>query len=142
MKRAKYSTPMNRRQFVTGLAASGAALTVARDSRAVSLPRKAEDIVVYQNEKFYSAFPSIVRRPDGELIVAFRRAPNRIALGEKRNYHADPNSYLVLVRSRDNGKTWSKEPEHLFAHPLGGLRIHAWFNYATEPSSAQVMAGL
>ena len=120
MKRAKYSTPMNRRQFVTGLAASGAALTVARDSRAVSLPRKAEDIVVYQNEKFYSAFPSIVRRPDGELIVAFRRAPNRIALGEKRNYHADPNSYLVLVRSRDNGKTWSKEPEHLFAHPLGG----------------------
>jgi len=82
--------------------------------------RKVEDIVIYQNDKFYSAFPSIVRRKDGELICAFRRAPNRKLLGEKGNSHTDPNSYLVLVRSRDGGKTWSPDPELIFAHPFGG----------------------
>jgi sialidase-1 len=82
--------------------------------------RKIEDVVIYQDEKFYSAFPSIVRRSDGELIAAFRRAPNRKLLGEKSNSHTDPNSYLVLVRSRDGGKSWTREPEHIFAHPFGG----------------------
>ena len=82
--------------------------------------RKVEDIVIYQDTKFYSAFPSIVRRSDGELIVAFRRAPERRALGETKYSHTDPNSHLVLVRSRDGGKTWSYEPELLHAHPFGG----------------------
>jgi len=82
--------------------------------------RKVEDIVIYQDDKFYSAFPSIVRRPDGELIVAFRRAPERRALGEKGSSHTDPNSCLVLVRSRDGGRSWSKEPELIYANPFGG----------------------
>jgi hypothetical protein len=82
--------------------------------------RKVEDIVIYSDDKFYSAFPSIVRRPDGELLVAFRRAPERRRLGEKTYSHADPNSQLVLVRSRDGGKTWSQEPELIFANPYGG----------------------
>jgi creatinase len=30
--------------------------------------RKVEDLVIYRDETFYSAFPSIVRRPDGELL--------------------------------------------------------------------------
>ena len=82
--------------------------------------RKVEDIVIYRDERFYSAFPSIVRRRDGELLVAFRRAPERRKLGEKNYSHTDPNSYLVLVRSRDEGKTWSAEPELIYAHPFGG----------------------
>jgi hypothetical protein len=82
--------------------------------------RKVEDIVIYKDDKFYSAFPSIVRRKDGELLVAFRRAPNRKLLGEKSNSHTDPNSYLVLVRSRDGGKTWSREPGLVYADPFGG----------------------
>lgn len=82
--------------------------------------RKESDIVIYEDAMFYSAFPSIVRRPSGELIVAFRRAPERRRLGESGSSHTDPNSYLVLVRSTDNGATWSPEPEHLFAHPYGG----------------------
>lgn len=82
--------------------------------------RKVEDLIVYRDDQFYSAFPSIVRRRDGELLVAFRRAPNRKLLGEKNNSHTDPNSYLVLVRSRNGGQTWSREPEHIFAHPFGG----------------------
>ena len=39
--------------------------------------RVLEDAVIYSDEAFYAAFPSIVERPDGELLVAFRRAPDR-----------------------------------------------------------------
>lgn len=82
--------------------------------------RKVRDLVIYQDDRFYSAFPSVVRRPDGELLVAFRRAPNRRLLGELGNQHTDPNSQLVLVRSRDEGKSWGQSPELVFAHPFGG----------------------
>ncbi len=38
----------------------------------------------------------------------------------EENYtHTDANSYLVLVRSHD-GETWTREPELIYAHPLGG----------------------
>lgn len=81
--------------------------------------RKLKDVVIYEDPKYYSAFPSVVKRPDGEIIVAFRRAPNRQIFGEKGNSHTDPNSYLVLVRSQD-GETWTKEPELIYAHAFGG----------------------
>jgi len=103
----------------TILAATFAVQSQAEDKTTPAL-RKVEDIVIYQDDLFYSAFPSIVRRSDGELITAFRRAPERRALGEKGSTHTDPNSYLVLVRSRDGGKSWSKEPELVYANPLGG----------------------
>ena len=82
--------------------------------------QKIEDIVIYKDDRFYSAFPSIVRRPNGELLVAFRRAPERRQFGEANTSHTDPNSYLVSVRSKDGGKNWSKNPELIFAHPFGG----------------------
>lgn len=82
--------------------------------------RKIEDIVIYKDDKYYSSFPSIVRRPDGELLLAFRRAPDRRLFGENGYTHTDPNSYLVSVRSKDDGKTWSRNPELIFAHPFGG----------------------
>lgn len=83
--------------------------------------KKVADIVIYKDDKFYSSFPSIVRRPNGELLVAFRRAPERRGiLGESKISHTDPNSYLEIVRSQDGGKTWSKKPELMFAHPFGG----------------------
>jgi len=82
--------------------------------------RKLSDVVIYEDAKFYSSFPSIVRRSNGELLVAFRRAPDRRSLGEGFTSHTDPNSYLVLVRSRDDGRTWSREPELMFAHSFGG----------------------
>lgn len=82
--------------------------------------QKVRDVVLYDEERYYNAFPSVVRRPDGELLVAFRRAPDRRSLGEKGNQHVDPNSYLVAVRSRDGGDSWTRSPELLYAHPLGG----------------------
>ncbi len=82
--------------------------------------RKVRDVVIYADPLFHSAFPSVVQRPDGELLVAFRRAPNRLALGEGHNNHVDPNSYLMGVRSRDGGVTWTPTPELIYAHPFGG----------------------
>jgi len=82
--------------------------------------KKISDLIIYHDPAFYSAFPSVVKRPDGELIVAFRRAPERKVFGEKGSNHTDPNSYLVLVRSKDNGKTWTENPELILAHPYGG----------------------
>jgi len=81
---------------------------------------KLNDVIIYQDDKFYCSFPSLVRRPNGELLVAFRRAPERRALGEPSTGHTDPNSYLMLVRSRDNGKSWTQTPELIYANPFGG----------------------
>ena len=81
--------------------------------------RKLEDLVIYRDDSFYSAFPSLVTLPGGEVLAAFRRAPNRLRYGGAANTHVDPNSYLVLVRSRD-GRRWSSEPALVCAHPLGG----------------------
>jgi hypothetical protein len=99
--------------FALGLA------SLASASSAAAL-HKVRDVVLYDEARFYNAFPSVVRRPDGELLVAFRRAPDRRALGEKGNQHVDPNSYLVAVRSRDGGESWTPQPDLIYAHPLGG----------------------
>lgn len=81
--------------------------------------RKVKDVLIYKDAQYFSSFPSVIKRPDGELIVAFRRAPDRKVFGEKGTNHTDPNSYLVMVRSKD-GETWTKEPELIYAHPFGG----------------------
>ncbi len=81
---------------------------------------KERDVIIYKDDRFFSAFPSVVCKPDGELLVAFRRAPERRIFGETGSNHIDPNSQLVLVRSKDNGATWTSEPELVFAHPFGG----------------------
>ena len=81
--------------------------------------RKIKDVLVYKDSAFYSTFPSVVKKPDGELLVAFRRAPNRKIFGEKGNNHVDHNSYLVMVKSRD-AEHWSKKTDLIYAHPFGG----------------------
>ncbi|GAA0877065.1 hypothetical protein GCM10009119_00330 [Algoriphagus jejuensis] len=80
---------------------------------------KIKDIVIYEDSMFYSAFPSVIKRPNNELFVAFRRAPDRKMFGEKGSDHTDPTSQLVMVRSKD-GENWTKTPELIYANPLGG----------------------
>ncbi len=82
--------------------------------------RKISDLTIYEDPTFYAAFPSVIRKASGEILVAFRRAPDRKIFGEKGSNHVDPNSYLVYVTSTDNGLTWTKEPTLLYAHPFGG----------------------
>ena len=86
----------------------------------ISGVRKIKDIIIYKDSLFFSSFPSVIKRSNGELLVAFRRAPDRRIFGEKSTNHVDPNSYLVMVKSNDNGKTWTKVPELIYAHPFGG----------------------
>jgi hypothetical protein len=81
---------------------------------------KIKDIIIYKDSAFYASFPSVIKRPNGEILVAFRRAPDRKIFGEKVTSHVDPNSYLVMVRSSDNGETWTKEPELIYSNPFGG----------------------
>ena len=97
-----------------------ASLAVTSGAAAARSLSKVKDVMIYRDEMYYSAFPSIVRRADGELLTAFRRAPNRRRIGAKSDSHTDSNSYLVLVRSRDNGESWTREPELIYAHPWGG----------------------
>lgn len=40
-----------------------------------------QNIVVYEDPRFYATFPSIAKSDDG-FIVAFRRAPNRTGFGK------------------------------------------------------------
>jgi len=95
--------------------------------------RKVSDFIIYQDDKYYCAFPSLVMRKDGEILCAFRRAPNRVRFWNAPGYsHTDANSYLVLVRSKDSGKTWTDEPELILAHPLGGSQ---------DPCMAQLADG-
>lgn len=75
-------------------------------------------LVVCEDGLFYNAFPSVVKTPNAELLVAFRRAPNRQAYGQSGNRHVDHNSYLVFVRFTDRGH-WTAAPELIYAHPFG-----------------------
>jgi len=83
--------------------------------------RKIKDVIVYRDTLFYNAFPSVIKKKDGELLVAFRQAPDRRLLGASHNKHVDHNSYLVTVTSKD-GENWTKEPKLLYAHAFGGLQ--------------------
>lgn len=106
------------RQFVMVLSLCGAVGSIPVAAEVAGF-RKVRDIVIYKDSRFHSAFPSVIKRPDGEIWVAFRRAPNRKMFGEAKNYHVDPNSYLMLMRSKD-GVTWAGEPTLLYADPFGG----------------------
>lgn len=97
-------------------------LAVSLPAQPVAPLRKVRDFTLYEDSLFYASFPSVVRRPDGELIVAFRRAPARVAFGEPKESHVDPNSYLVQLRSRDGGNTWSEAPALIYAHAFGGAQ--------------------
>ncbi|MEX1240301.1 MAG: hypothetical protein WEB30_11310, partial [Cyclobacteriaceae bacterium] len=81
--------------------------------------RKLRDVVIYEDTMFHAAFPSVIKRRNGAIIVAFRRAPNRKIFGEKGTSHVDANSYLMQVTSRD-GISWSKDAKLIYAHPFGG----------------------
>lgn len=64
-----------------------------------------EKVVIYKDMKSYSAFPDIERLQNGDLVVVFREAPQR----EPYSTHLDSGSRDVLVRSKDNGKTWGEK---------------------------------
>lgn len=78
--------------------------------------QKIKDIVIYTDSNFHSAFPSVIKRSNGDLVVAFRRAPNRSIFGEKKTNHVDPTSQLMMV-----------------IHPIRGIRGRSQSCYMLTP---------
>lgn len=81
--------------------------------------KKVKDMIIYQDNFFYSSFPSIVKTKNNNFLLSFRRAPERRAFGEKGTNHVDPNSYLVKLESKD-GQNWTKVPKLIYSYPFGG----------------------
>lgn len=121
-----------KKHFITCLLSTLCLLTLAQpglagekekaEGQVIALPegvKKIKDIVIYNDPTYYCAFPSVIRKKNGEYLLAFRRAPDRKGFGEKGSTHVDANSYLVGVRSKD-GENWTEEPELIYAHAFGG----------------------
>jgi Neuraminidase (sialidase) len=64
-------------------------------------------VVAKSNDADYYAFPSICRTASGELLCVFYLGTG----------HVSPNGKIAMVRSGDEGKTWSK-PEVVIDTPL------------------------
>ena len=93
--------------------------TPAQDLDTLKQLVKVKDLVIYKDTQFHAAFPSIIKKPDGSFLLAFRRAPNRKIFSENGTNHVDPNSYLMQMESKD-GINWPKTPKVLYAHAFGG----------------------
>ena len=65
--------------------------------------KKIEDLVIYKDERYYSAFPSVCTVGVGNVLVALRRAPDpRYFAGyaeEVKGWvsHVHPNSHIALM---------------------------------------------
>ncbi|MBD2864361.1 sialidase family protein [Paenibacillus oceani] len=68
---------------------------------------KIEDVVLYK-DGHYNTFPSMIKTNHGELLIAFRQAPDRLERFPN-GQHVDPAAKAVLIRSRDNGRTWDNK---------------------------------
>ena len=59
--------------------------------------RKTADIVIYRKPNRHFAFVGLTRRANGEILVVFREGAG----------HVDPEGRILLMRSSDEGHTWS-----------------------------------
>jgi hypothetical protein len=66
-----------------------------------------EHTVIYGNPRAYTAWPSMIRAQNGDIIISFCRTEE----------HLGPDGEIVLVRSTDNGRTWS-EPQVIIDTPI------------------------
>lgn len=63
--------------------------------------------IVHTDPERFQAWPSIDKRPNGELLVVF----------SDRLHHIDPTGRIMLTRSRDGGHTWS-DAQVIYDSPL------------------------
>ena len=101
--------------------------------------RKIKDIVIYGDEKYYSAFPAVQALPGGKVIATFRRAPNYYGLPgvpDEFYAHGDITSQYMSVVSEDGGETWGG-PTLVYSPPEGcsqdaGLLYDGKYLYANS----------
>jgi hypothetical protein len=82
--------------------------------------QKIKDIVIYKDENFNS-FPNVIKKDNGEVLVAFRQAPDWQHRYGKVT-HCDPASKAVYVTSRDNGETWDLKTTTLYNDYYYGIQ--------------------
>ena len=115
-----------------------------------------EHRVLYRSERFFSAFPSVVRLPDGGIMLAFRRAPdhrwllNGVADADMTSVdHVHFRSHIALKRFNGTGEALGGAvamPTHaeagdqdanLFVHSSGRLLQHGFLWYPVTNAVAE-----
>ena len=74
-----------------------------------------EHIVIHKENDYQSAFPDIIRLQNGSLMVVFSPSAGpsgrwgswETAMRNSPMKHLDADSRIALVRSTDDGETWS-----------------------------------
>ncbi|MBC8350651.1 MAG: exo-alpha-sialidase [Planctomycetes bacterium] len=129
------TAPWNRRSFLTGLGAASLASATSRSARADPTAKVNEARVISHLKHRYHGWPTLARRANGELLVVCSGG---------RETHVCPFGRVELIRSKDEGKTWSW-PEVVIDGPIddrdagivetakGSLLVTTFTSLAYEP---------
>jgi len=98
--------PMNRRKMLkcSGAVAIGAVLGAGRRAWAAPTAEIHETKVISQQESLYHGWPTLARRRDGQLLLV---------CSSGREAHVCPFGRVELMRSDDEGQTWSWPREQM-----------------------------
>ncbi|MEO8498321.1 MAG: sialidase family protein [Planctomycetota bacterium] len=100
--------PWNRRSFLAGIGAAGLATVVSRSAHAAPTATLNETRVISYLAHRYHGWPTLARRANGELLVVCSGG---------RETHVCPFGRVELMRSTDEGRTWSW-PEVVIDGPI------------------------
>ena len=119
---------------------------------------KIRDLVIYDREGDFNAFPSLARLPGGSYLLAFRHAPDRRETHDGLVTHTDPDSVTYVIKSTDGCETWSEPREIRWLPGYGNqdpvlnvlndgsvlMTVFFWryFDGALKPMLEKVMGGV
>ena len=91
---------MSRRQLLRAVGSSATVLMLGRNQSALAAPPfKIESVtIISMRPNLYHGWPTLTRRRDGELLVVCSGG---------REAHVCPFGWVELMRSKDEGRTWS-----------------------------------
>jgi hypothetical protein len=102
------TSAISRRSFVAGISAAGIATTLNRAAQAAAAAKNQETKVISHLKHRYHGWPTLARRANGELLLVCSGG---------RDSHVCPFGRVELMRSKDEGKTWSW-PEVVMDGPI------------------------
>ncbi len=102
------TAPWNRRSFLAGISAAGLATAVSLPAQAAPAATLHETRVISHLKHRYHGWPTLARRANGELLVVCSGG---------RESHVCPFGRVELMRSKDEGQTWSW-PEVVIDGPI------------------------
>ncbi len=94
-------------------------------------PEDLSTTVIYKDPHAYSSWPDITILEDGDWIIAFSQAMRR-----HRRTHRDPTFHNLIVRSKDQGRTWDRFPQGVPGYHFFGIDGIA----VTELSNGDLLA--